>query len=359
MIAAAQPQILELWEEGDTLIPAAGVNCSQEVANLNSVGKSYYQCQPHFWQCYWQGGVKEKPEIPVRLFGKTYHVSAAANFRPIPEFSSHQRHYQMFKRSAVGINLRFGYIVDLVVKEFPGLTQSAVLTDTCRDTYLPERIYGYGKVKDRREEGFIWDNFNRALFIDKFYVSNQKVNEWFLLSNQRSRILKDPKSWPDPALLNLEDQKRYCSFFGKRVLEAKLFDAATMTPSDIKNGLPDRVSRPQTPWQRDLSRSFLGMARINPDYQLTPLNCQLAQVEGCAPAIFTTDSATWMGINYGLGFYPESLINHIEPDKNLKLSSRLLPAASEWHELGIRGTWEGVQTSERPVAFRCYQEVVP
>lgn len=359
MIAAAQPQILELWEEGDTLIPATGVNCPQEIVHQKLVGKSYYQCQPHFWQCYWQGGVVKKPEIPVRLFGKTYHVTASANFKPISEFSPHDRYYKMLKRRASGINLGFGYVVDLAVKEFPGLIQPVVLTDTCRDTYLPERIYGYGQIKNRREEGFIWDNFNRTIFIDKFYVSNQKVNEWFLLSNQKSRIQKDPKSWPYPALLNLEDQKKYCSFFGKRVLEAKLFDAATMTPSDIKNGLPDRVERPQTPWQRDLNRSFLGMIRNNPDYELTPLDCQLAQVKGCPPEIFTTDSATWMGINYALGFYPESLINNIEPEKNLKVSSRFLAADSEWHELGVRGSWEGSQSSERPVAFRCYEEVVP
>src|SRR5690606_26664695 len=131
-----------------------------------------------------------------------------------------------------------------------------------------------------------------------------------------------------------KDQRRYCAFFGKRLLEAKLFDAATMAPSDPKNPTPDRVIRPETPWQRDHSKSFLGMARINPDYQLTPLDCQLAQVKGCDPKLYTTDSSTWMGINYALGFYPEAFNNFLAPSDNLKLSSRLLPPSSEWHVLG-------------------------
>lgn len=359
VIAAGEPRILELWEEGDTLISKEGVNCPDEIANRSEVGKSYYQCQPHLWQCYWQGGVKPTPEIPIKLFGKTYHIHAHAAFDPIPEISSLRRFYQSIKRSPVGINLRHGYVMELKVKELPEFSQRIVLADTCRDAYLPQRIYGYGQVKDRREEGFIWDNFGRNLFIDKFYVSNQKANEWFSMSGQNSRIIKDPVKWPYPALLSFEDQQKYCGFFGKRVLEAKLFDAATMSPADISNGLPDRVMRPQTPWQRDLRLSFLGMAQTNPEYQLTPLDCQLAQVEGCPFTIYETDSATWMGIYYALGFFPESLKNNIEPEKNLKLSSRFIPVASRWHELGVRGTWDGVQSRDLPVAFRCYEEVIP
>lgn len=132
-----------------------------------------------------------------------------------------------------------------------------------------------------------------------------------------------------------------------------------MTPLDIKNSLPERVARPQTPWQRDLSKTFLGMARINPDYQLTPLDCDLAQVQGCHEKFYTTDSVTWMGMNFALGFYPESLVNNIEPEKNIKMSSKFRAAESEVHELGVLGRWSGENQKEFPVAFRCYEEVAP
>lgn len=359
VIHAAKPQLQRLWEEGDRYFPKDGPNCPAEILHDKAIGRSYYQCQPHFWQCYWQAGVTKNPGIEIDLFGQTFHVVAKASFEPVPAYSSTPRYYQMFKREAPGLNLHYGYIVEISVREIPGFTQPLILTDSCRDTYLPERVYGYGKVQDRREDGFLWDNFGREIYLDKFYVTNQQVNEWRILKGEKDKIEADRTKWPKPALISLVEQKNYCAYFGKRLLEAKLFDAATMSPSDLKNSKPDRVLRPETPWQRDHSRSFLGMARINPDYQLTPLDCQLAQVQGCAEKYFTTDSSTWMGLNFALGFYPESLANAIEPTKNLKQSSRFLPPASEWHQLGTLSNWKGEQTEGSSVAFRCYEEVVP
>ncbi len=359
VIEASQKKILKLWEEGDRYFPKEGTRCEEEILHDNTVGRSYYQCNPHFWQCYWQGGVKEAPSLEVELFGQTFHVVARAAFAPIPALSQNPRYYDLFKRKESGLRLNYGYMVELIVKEIPGLSQPMLLADTCRDTYLPERIYGYGKVKDEKDEGFIWDNFGRNLFIDKFYVTNRQVNEWRILRGEPSKIEINRSQWPKPALLSLKDQINYCNFYGKRLLEAKLFDAASMSPADLKETKPSRVLRPGTPWQRDHSRSFLGMARINPDYQLAPLDCQLAQVHGCHERYFSTDSATWMGLHYSLGFYPESLRNFIEPTKNLKMSSRFFLPASEWHELGVLSNWNGVQEKKLPVAFRCYEEVSP
>ena len=352
VIAASSAEILKLWEEGDRFIKSENLNCPEEIIFDKSVGRNYYQCQPHFWQCYWQGGVEEDPTIKIELYGETYHVRARASFDPILDFSTYPRHYEMFSRkdSQNDLGLNYGYIVELEVIELPGLSQPLILSDTCRDVYLPERVYGYG------QKGPTWDNFGKKIFIDKFYVSNQQVNAWRLQSGQKEKIIKDRKLWAHPALLSLDEQKAYCSFYGKRLLEAKLFDAATMTPVDLKNLRPEKVLRPKTPWQRDLSKTFLGVSRINPDYQLTPLDCQLAQVKGCKEKHFTTDSVSWMGVNYALGFYPESFDNPVEPEKNLKLSSVFLPPDSEWHELGLRSTWNGIQEN-LPVAFRCFEEV--
>jgi hypothetical protein len=358
VIAAARADLLKLWEEGDRFIGKLPPACPNEIDFKDHVGRNYYQCQPHLWQCYWQGGVVENPSLKIDLFGQTYHVQARPVFDPIKQYSDKNRFYEMFKRKTPSVNLHYGYVIELGVREIPDLTQAMILSDTCRDVYLPERIYGYGQVRDKREEGFAWDNFGRKIFIDKFYVSNQQVNEWRLLTGETDKMLLERKSWPAPAVLNSKDQKSYCSFFGKRVLEAKLFDAATMPPSDLKNSMPDRVLRQQTPWHRDLSKTFLGMARINPDYQLTPLDCQLAQVQGCPFKLFTTDSTSWIGINYPLGFYPESFVNIIGPDQDLKLSSRFFPPGSEWHELGVRTSWkDDDQAKNLPVAFRCYEEV--
>lgn len=346
----SQPEILKLWEEGDRFFPSEGTHCEEEIQHEPSVGKSYYQCNPHFWQCFWQGGVKEYPTLEIDFMGQRYHLQAVASFPG-------SRYYSLFKRQDQRVPLAYGYQVEFRIQEIPGYTQSLLLADTCRDILLPQRIYGYSKPKDKTEEGFIWDNFGREIFLDRFYVTNRQVNEWRSLTGKKNLRVTDPKEWPKPALLNLGEQKDYCSFYGKSLLEAKLFDAASMTPGELKNPLPEKVYRPDTPWQRDLSRSFLGMARINPDYQLTPLDCQLAQVQGCHEKYFTTDSATWMGFHYSLGFYPESLNNHIEPEKNIKLSSRFYAPGASWHELGVLGEWSGIQDKKLPVAFRCFEEV--
>lgn len=354
VIDAATPVVLKLWEQGDLFFPKQGPACDQEILHEKNIGRNYYQCNPHFWQCFWSGGTKSVPSLEVKAFGQTYHVRAKPVFGPIKEFSQAQRFYSVFK----GHNLpvKYGYRIELEIREIRGFRQPLILTDSCRDTYLPQRVYGYSKVKDKREDGFLWDNFDRHLFLDKFYVTNRQLNEWYLLEGENAKLILDRKKWPLPAIIPLKEQIKYCAFFGKRLLEAHLFDAATMTPSELNEPNPLKVLRPDTPWQRDISKTFLGIARINPDYQLTPLDCELAQVQGCKEKYFTTDSASWMGINYALGFYPESLRNSIEEGKNLKLSSRFLAPASLWHELGVLSDWDGTQNNTSPVAFRCYEE---
>jgi hypothetical protein len=354
IVRAAEPAIQKIWTEGSSLVKGT-TNCKEEIVLDKRVGGPYFNCQPHLWQCYWQGGLSgQAPSIKLELFGQTYHLKANASFPPIPAYSDFPRFYELLKLTGSGLKLHYAYQVEVSVAELPGFSQKILLTDSCRDTFLPERIYGYGK-RPASGEGFIWDNFGRRIFIDRFYVTNQMVNEFKVLTGVPATIVTDRMKWPLPAELPLAEQKKYCSFFGKRLLTAELFDAASMTPPDFKNTRPAKVVRSQTPWQRDLSKTFLGVARINPDYQLTPLDCQLAQVEGCNEKYFTTDSASWMGMNFPMGFFPESLENAIDPALNLKLSSRFFPASSEWHELGVRGKWNGKE-HEKPVAFRCYEE---
>ena len=354
VIEAARPRILKLWEQGDRYFPKTGVKCDQEILHDNKVGRSYYQCNPHFWQCYWQGGVKATPAIELDLFGQTFQVVARPVFDPINAFSQNTRYMEAFHKSTPGEDFNYGYKIEVEVKGIAGLSQPMILMDTCRDTFLPERAYGFGK----NDDGMMWDNFDRKIFIDKFYVTNRQVNEWRVLKNETAKIVSDRKLWPHPAFLTPIEQDNYCAFYGKRVLEAKLFDAASMSPADTKELIPLKIPRRDTPWQRDLSKTFLGMSRINPDYQLTPLDCQLAEVQGCHEKYFSTDSATWMGFHYSLGFFPERLVNNVEPKMNLKKSSRFYAPGAEWHQLGVLSSWNGEQTSDLPVAFRCYEEVI-
>jgi hypothetical protein len=358
LLEAALPKIQHLWEEGDKFIKKDGLSCPQEIIFDKKVGRSYFQCQPHFWQCFWEGGVQKDNFLKIEMHGEVYHLRARSNFPKIQSYSDSPRFYKIVKGPLKGMNFHYGVMVDVFFDEFPDKTLSLILTDTCRDTFLPENIYAHVfQEKKSQERVFLWDNFNRKIFIDKFYVSNQMVNDWRLQIGEKEKIIADRLKWPLPAIISRREQVAYCSFWGKRVLEAELFHAASMTPIDLKDPLNSWTNIPQTPWQRDLSKTFLGMARINPDYQLTPLDCQLAQVEGCNEKFYATDSVSWMGMNYSLGFYPEVLKNNLEPKNNLKLSSRFRSAESEVHELGYLTQWQENSSSELPVAFRCYEEV--
>ena len=52
-------------------------------------------------------------------------------------------------------------------------------------------------------------------------------------------------------------------------------------------------------------------------------------------------SSSWSGVFQVLGGYPEAMKNPFHEQKNLKLSSFYFGAGSLWHELGVRGFWDG------------------
>jgi hypothetical protein len=355
VIRMSTPKLLKIWENGSQFYPNLKFNCPSELVQQSHVGDAYTQCNPHFWQCYWQGGIIDDPMVSVELDGQNYHVVATPVFKPVDFFSSSPRFIE-FWHSQSG-KRKYGYLVELRVQEIPGVSIRMLLGDSCRDSYLPERIYATKRSKS--DELFHWDNFGRSLFIDKFYVSNRDINQWRLHRGETHLLIPQRDLWPMPALLNQKDQIQYCHFLGKKLLESKLMDAASMTPENLKDPMTSFKQLPSTPWQRDFARTFLGMAKINPDYQLTPLDCALAEVKGCKETFYSTDSASWMGFNYALGFHQESLVNDLDPDLNLKPSSRLIDPGSPWHKLGHYKKWSKLQNPESPVAFRCYEEVLP
>ena len=77
-----------------------------------------------------------------------------------------------------------------------------------------------------------------------------------------------------------------------------------------------------------------------------------------------------VGLRHSLGSYSEIVRNTFLPRANLKVSSLLLPKESSWHELGLRGNWDGehlrdslvevyseksikLEQDIKEVAFRC------
>src|SRR5690606_14283139 len=112
---------------------------------------------------------------------------------------------------------------------------------------------------------------------------------------------------------------------------------------------PDMFVRPDTPWQRDYRGTFLAKD-LGPKVK----DCSLAQVKGCSENYFKTDSVSWSGVAFGLGFEEEVFYNPIDPELNLKKSSHHEIQTSPWHKLGRRTS----SIEDKVYAFRCYREIL-
>jgi hypothetical protein len=346
VVLSAMPQLLERWQEGDR--EGKFKKSSWACGNLPfspHVAPAFLKCQPRYLECWARGEAGVPGFLSVTLGDKKYEVRLRKSF---PE-----GHLQWVTRSELGrADLPIaGALVDVDVK---GLGHwPMILEDTCRDTYLPERIYSYGArpERDTRPVEMMWDNIGRKIFIDKFLVSNADVELW-----RKKPAASNELALPAIDLTNKE-QEAYCAWRGARRMEAALFDAATMTPADLSRPTPEFIVKPWLPWTRDRRGTFFEKALQNPDWKPTATDCSLAFVAGCDKVAtyqpHHTDNVAWSGIFQVLGGEAEIFRNPIEPDHVARLSSRRLPANDDGHQLGRR--------VGRAIAagFRCYREVFP
>lgn len=324
-LAQSLPLIKSMW-----LNPTSHVDLKKCGLPAN-VGSAYLECNPDGWQCLWDN----IDQVSYTLGTSTFHLKGN------PKLS-------FIKREIQGVKQISGYLGEVEIVELKK-KQKIFLARTCHEVYLPERTYAYGEVKDVRDPGFIWDNSGRKIFIDQFYASEREVAEW---KNHLGENLVTDTPWK-PAKLIKAEQEEFCSFHGKKLLMAHLFDASQMTPVDLNIKFPDMVIRPDTPWQRDYNRTFLKESK-NPEYRLTSRDCGLAEVKGCPETYYMNDSVSWSGVSFGLGFEEESFYNPIEPEYDLKKSSRYESASSPWHKLGRRSK----TVDDGKYAFRCYRELL-
>ncbi len=338
--------------------------CPELILPDPQVGNRYLSCNPIFWECFWSKGIKKNPMLSFESEGQAFHLKSVK--------LDNGKFGKIITRSSLktGSAPDWVFQVKIEVEEFPGQTLSLGLLNTCRDRFLPERVYAYGVSKtSRAEDVFLWDNFGRSIFVDRFPVSNREINDW-AENNSKYMHLKvnEIKKWPYPAAhLSYKEQVQYCAEAGARLMEPLIFDAASLLPSsDIYQ--PEVVTASATPWERDRGRTFLSN-----ETSPTVEDCKKAAVKGCKIYPYNTNSVSWMGMSDSLGFYPESF-RSVYDRFNIKFSSIFIPADSSWSLLGKRGIWSGegnkpqdfstgsidenpfLSFEDVPVSFRCYRE---
>lgn len=340
-------EIQKRFEAGDTAgeLVLNGQACLEELGDTKGIDSLYTRCNPDYLQCYFAGKLGDtKQELTFKFNGLHYETE----FLPY----SNKKIYKVLSRTYSGGTFlpAFGYEMRIRFKNIPDSVMTFSLEDSCRDTFLPRRKYAYGE--ENKTEALEWDNFDANIFVDKFLVSNRDIREW----NEATglEVAYDSESLAKPALrLTLFEMKNYCSFRGKRLLEAHIFDAARFLPTDMSDNEPIKVKRGPYYWTKDFKQTFL----YKKDKKLINLeNCHYAYVAECEKS-FSYDpyypSPTWMGINQALGGMMEIYRNPLFPEKDLKLSSSHFSQNSKVHVVGKHDSSQTISEENKHFAFRC------
>ena len=381
--------IESLWKGGDIdgLWKKGKMTCREELGANSNVNESFLKCNPNFLQCYFDYSEKSK-NSPLRIKmenGDEYHIRAVRSYSPIKRYGPQKRFYRIITRSEEGHNIP-GYAVEveLEIEEIPGKSLKILLEDSCHDVYLPERYYSMGPMPEEVSLDWRWDNFDRAIYVDRYQVTNRDVAEWMDFTSPSNRpdikIPQDKNLWSRPATnLTSEQMEKFCMFKSKELLEAHVFDAATFKPGDYSNVRPLVNLRGPWPWTTKRKDSFIYEKRENPDFNITPAMCMKAYVGECPELLnweaYNSWTPSWTGIFNVLGGYMEHFKNRVNHKKNLKASSFYFKSISSVHALGKRYFWDGkgfgkgnfdlgkeyreilVVPEELEVAFRCMKVV--
>lgn len=320
-------------------------NCRDLLGDLSQTDRSYLRCNPDFLAC-------------LARLGKGFGVEG--------RFSLSEK-YQLERRKDSPVVYRFSLSKEQVSFDID-------LTPHCKELYLPERLYAQGPApREGESEELLWDNVGRNIFIDRDPVSVRDLRETLALAKraeyqelftaQELEVLQKlvaTSNLAEPVRnLNLSTQHKVCALWKKELLRAEVYDAATFLPFDPQEAFPSQVSRSPYPWSKRRSDVFL--ANKNPE--INEQNCARAYVYECMGKFkqmhFESLSNSWIGLRMILGHEIESMRNVLSPRKNAMLSSKYFSATSRWHQLGVRGYWDGEGRDYRNFNFALEDPEVP
>ncbi|MBT6326401.1 MAG: hypothetical protein HOJ35_10560 [Bdellovibrionales bacterium] len=359
ILTAAANKLQRIWIEGD-IKNIWSNNCEESLGKKKNTSEYYTRCNPSFLQCYFD----HLEFIKVEHEGEEFQL--------IPERVNNKVYTYDKLEKSIQVNLKH--------KSNSDLSLNVVLQDACLETYLPQRVYTHTSFENNEISYWKWDNFNRHIFVDKFLVTNRDVLDWIdfddqsnLSGSKKNNLRKSIKSAP-VTTLTVDKMKKYCEFFGKKILSSYVFDAATFHPGDYDNISPSGFITSYLPWTDRYKESFLYKSK-NDDYQLTKKDCDLIFTKDCTfkymMELYSRKSSSWIGIFQVMGGFPQYLEPGIYQNENIFLSSKYFDNNSDWHRLGRRSSWSGKgfqdkdflkdimpsNIDEMGVGFRCMRTV--
>jgi len=328
-LVASASDIQRLWKEGEESREWLNLKqqCLKEWEVKASFDESLLRCSPLLLECHARN-LKDSTFKYVKVWQdkKWYRYLTKSNIS-----------YGGLSTSGVTVTLQ-----DNESKE----TLDIFLEDRCHEVYLEQRIYAYGEQPEEKEEvDFRFDNYDQHIYLDSHLVTNAEINDWIEYGNPDFTKTLNPKFSDElftPAThLTLAQMENYCSFKGKQLMLAHLFDAATFLPMDLNEKNPTRNQRSPYYWTKKKS-----------EFQA---NCKKFYASEClqeAPFKMNQTEPSWAGLFDAMGGVFEAFRNPIDPESNLKASSIYFPFMSPWHKLGFRAQWDGEGHELRNFDFR-------
>ncbi len=350
-LAKGSEILREVWMEGDynNQLFKEKMNCRKYIGDIHSVK---LMCNPKLIQCF----IDQLPDLQsLEIKSKVYLTG---------------KQFKDIKKNSYAVNISKGkYKMRLIFE------------NSCREVYLPQRVYLMEDSFQQRVS--FWDNLNRHIFIDKFQVTNFDIVSWLktdLKFQGREEILKkfSKRDFFYSALgLKKDEMFRFCSFHGKQLLTAHLFDFAAMHPGSVRDQKPLYPVRSLWPWSRKSKSGPVYQKRMNKTTEVSEETCRKVYSQECHskhPELMEgMGSTTWSGVFQVVGHHLEFMKNNVFYKKNLKASSFFFPLSSSWHELGKRAFWDGsylggrsfnfrlnepqISYEKLKVGFRCYREI--
>ena len=196
----------------------------------------------------------------------------------------------------------------------------------CHKKFIQPRVFS---ATASRDKGELWDNFNRSISVDKFYVSNYEV----ALGSGTLPIISQESLKPH-LMRRLEEMKNMCKSFGGKLLPNHVFEALAYFPAKVEKNYQFKS---HVPWDKTLKLQILKAH--------TKVLCKNVLTSECDDNNYHNyirQSPSWGGVFHMLGSEIEVFDNYFEPEKNIKISSRYLPYYDETHENSYRNYWNGV-----------------
>lgn len=318
-------EIHRIWEEGEDSSEWKDIKtqCLKKFQITEHFDETFLRCNPMLISC-----------IDEFSKNKSFHLKDAQH--PFKYINKENSNYLAIDEGGFLFEL-----LDLKTNQ----TMHLLLKKNCQEFYLDQRVYGYGEmVKPKDGDDYLFDNFGQNIYIDKHLALNQDVNYWITFGD-KSEVSSLKKRVGDDLFLpvtdlTLKQMENFCRFYGKELLDAKYFDAATFLPFDLEDKEPKVIKRSPVFWSKKSEK-------IEDCHNVFYKECLEKEK-------FKTNfvNPTWAGLFDSMGGVFEAFKNPIEPELNLKVSSFYLSKNSKFHRLGLRTHWDGEGFTSKHFDFK-------